>query len=101
MASKIVVVLKSCLEHGLLVLAHPVDPVHLPLVALPDALQQLPLLLEALLWALHGDEGGGSHIASAYHVAESNDVRRNHSRIWRDRWQPQFCAKPVVVLNIL
>ena len=79
MASKVVVVLKSCLEHGLLVLAHPVDPVHLPHVALPDALQQLPLLLEAILWALHGDEGASSHIASAYHVAKRNDVQGNLS----------------------
>ena len=69
MASKVAVVLEFCLEHSLLVLAHPVDPVHLPLVALPDALQQLPLLLEALLRSLHGEEGGGAHIASADYVA--------------------------------
>ena len=54
MASKVGVVLESCLEHGLLVLAQPVDPLHLPLVALPYVLQHLPLLLESLLWGLMG-----------------------------------------------
>ena len=66
MATKVAIVLRACLKHCLLVLAEPVDPVHLLLVALSDALQQLPLLLEALLRDFHGDEGRSSNIASAY-----------------------------------
>ena len=77
MASKVGVVLETCLEHSLLVLAHPVDPVHLPLVALPDVLQQLPLLLEALLWGLHGDEGGRADVSCCNHcVVQSVEKTR-------------------------
>ena len=101
MASKVVVVLKACLEHSLLVLAHPVDPVHLPLVALPDALQQLPLLLEALLRSLHGEEGGGAHIASADYVAQSNDVWGDPCGVRRAGWQLQLGAKAAWILNVL
>ena len=101
MASKVAVVLESCLEHSLLVLAHPVDPVHLPLVALSDVLQHVPLLLEALLWSLHGNKGGSSHIASADYVAQSNDVWGDPCGVRRAGWQLQLGAKAAWVLNVL
>ena len=101
MASKVGVVLESCLEHGLLVLAQPVDPLHLAHVALPDALQQLPLLLEALLRSLHGEEGGGAHIASAHYVAQSNDVWGDPCGVRRAGWQLQLGAKAAWILNVL
>ena len=101
MASKVGVVLKACLEHGLLVLAHPVDPVHLLLVALPDVLQHVPLLLEALLWSLHGNKGGSSHIASADDVAQSNDVWGDPCGVRRAGWQLQLGAKAAWILNVL
>ena len=101
MATKVAIVLEACLKHSLLVLAEPVDPVHLLLVPLPDALQQLPLLLEALLWDFYGDKGGSSYITSAYHVAKSDDIWRNFCWIRRAGWQPQLGAKLVEVLNVL
>ena len=101
MATKVAIVLRACLKHCLLVLAEPVDPVHLLLVALPDALHQLPLLLEALLWDFHGDEGGSSNIARAYYVAESDDIWRNFFWIRRPGWQPQLSAKLVQVLKVI
>ena len=101
MATKVAIVPKTCLKHCLLVLAQPVDPVHLPLVALSDALQQLPLLSEALLWHFGGGEGGSSNIASAYHVAERDDIWRNFCWIRRAGWQPQLGAKLVQILNVL
>ena len=101
MASKVGVVLKACLEHSLLVLAHPVDPVHLPLVALSDVLQHVPLLLEALLRSLHGEEGGGAHIASADYVAQSDDVWVDPCGVRRAGWQLQLGAKAAWVPNVL
>ena len=101
MTTKVAEVLKACLKHCLLVLAQPVDPVHLPLIALPDALQQLPLLLEALLRSLHGEEGGGSHIASADYVAQSNDVWGDPCGVRRAGWQLQLGAKAAWILNVL
>ena len=101
MATKVAIVLRACLKHCLLVLAQPVDPVHLPLVALSDVLQLFPLLLEAFLWHFFGGEGGSSYKASAYHVAESDDIWRNFCWIRRAGWQPQLGAKLVQVINVL
>ena len=63
MASKVAVVLESRLKHSLLVFAQPVDPLDFALVALPDVQQQISLLLEALLWGLHGDKRGHPNVA--------------------------------------
>ena len=101
MTTKVAEVLKACLKHCLLVLAQPVDPVHLPLVALSDVLQLFPLLLEAFLWHFCVGEGCISYIASAYYVAESDDIWRNFCWIRRAGWQPQLGAKLVQVLNVL
>ena len=101
MATKVAIVLKTCLKHCLLVLAQPVDPVYLPLIALPDVLQQLPLFLEALLRNFRGDEGGSSYIACAYCVTERDDIWRNFFWIRRPGWQPQLSAKLVQVLKVL
>ena len=101
MATKVAIVLKACLKHCLLVLAEPVDPVHLPLVALSDVLQLFPLLLEAFLWHFCGGEGGSSYIACAYCVTERDDIWRNFFWIRRPGWQPQLSAKLVQVLKVL
>ena len=101
MASKVGVVLESGLEHGLLVLAQPVDPLHLPLVALPDVLQHLPLLLEALLWGLHGDERGCSDIAGTDYGMQGHDVWRDASWVRRAGWQLELGAQEVHVTEVL
>ena len=64
MASKVVEILKSCLKHSLLVRAQAKHSVNVPNIAGPDGLQLLPLHPVALLWVLHGYEGGSSNIAS-------------------------------------
>ena len=101
MASKVGKALKSRMKQLLLVSAHPVNPHTLIFEALPDICQLACLPLEALLWGLHGDEGGRADVSCCNHCVDRPHFFGDGGWLWRTGWQPQLRPQLGQVAQVL